>query len=394
MDITDVRAQNVRRILDALRSAGSLTKKEIAGQTGLSFSTVSSTCNELLGRAVLKREKIPAGSVGRMPGRFSLLTDRFAVCCVDLQQVNRVQLAVTDLNSRCLYLGEAPAPSSPAPDAAATALRLRRAAELFGDFAATPQGRALRYICVCVAVAGLYDEQTGTLLFSPASRQPLPLRALAEDCFHLPCVADSGSNFCAMAIKQRRPQEDDFVYLHLAESINAGIFCQGALLRGHSGHAARIAHLPLGDPARKCEVPGCDLWGCIRGELCLSGMLRDLPVPEDGSEAERWARAAEAVAANPAAFGEYLREKAAWLGRLLAVTVDLFDPAVVYLGGKCTRIFAALQPFLSADLRARCPLAFETGLEIAHDADPDSTLREGMTRAAYHSWRPLADAAR
>ena len=58
------------------------------------------------------------------------------------------------------------------------------------------------------------------------------------------------------------------------------------------------------------------------------------------------------------------------------------------------RIFAALQPFLGADLRARCPLAFETGLEIAHDADPDSTLREGMTRAAYHSWRPLADAAR
>ena len=97
MDITDVRAQNVKKILDALRFQDGLTKREIAAQTGLSFSTVSPTCNELRAKGILRESKLSGVSVGRLPGSFSFQRDRFAVCCVDLQNVKRITIAVMDL---------------------------------------------------------------------------------------------------------------------------------------------------------------------------------------------------------------------------------------------------------------------------------------------------------
>lgn len=47
MDITDIKGANVRKILDVLRFSSGMVKREIASDTGLSFSTVSNVCNAL-----------------------------------------------------------------------------------------------------------------------------------------------------------------------------------------------------------------------------------------------------------------------------------------------------------------------------------------------------------
>ena len=57
MDITDIKAENVKQILNHLRFSSGLTKRELADMTGLSFSTVSNLCNELKDSHVLNEEK-------------------------------------------------------------------------------------------------------------------------------------------------------------------------------------------------------------------------------------------------------------------------------------------------------------------------------------------------
>lgn len=387
MDITDVRAQNIKKILDTLRFSPPQTKKSIAEQTGLSFSTVSSTCNELRESGLLREGKAPGAAVGRLPGSFAFLRENFAVCCVDLQPEAKIGVAVVDLGNRVLAQEEIDMPVS----TRGTAARVQVAAKWLAGFTASSAAESVQIISVCMAVTGIYDAASGMLLHSLASSGPMPLAQMAQDAFALPCLIDSGSNFCAVALKQHHPEEDDFIYLYLAESVNAGIFSQGALLRGHSHHAARVAHLPLGDPAVKCPLPGCSLSSCVLGDLGLSGMLRNFPDTLSGEDSEKWRQAVAALVANPENYRAYLESKADCLGSLLVVLVDLFDPAVVYLGGKCMRIFQQLSPLLRSRLERDCPLACASGLSVVHDEFISQTLYEGMTHSVYNEWRPLSD---
>ena len=384
MDITDVRAQNVKKILDALRFQDGLTKREIAAQTGLSFSTVSPTCNELRAKGILRESKLSGVSVGRLPGSFSFQRDRFAVCCVDLQNVKRITIAVMDLGGRLLNRCEL---TDTTPDTS-TVQRVNQAAQWFHEYSASEEGSSLHFIRVCIAVTGIYDIRTGMLLPNPINPDPCPLLEIAQTAFQLPCLIDSGSNFCAMAIKQRWPQDDDFIYLHLSESVNAGIYCQGALLRGHSQHAVRVAYMPL----RGMVAGQPPLADCPQTEFCLQGMLANLPKEVQGNSlSERWARACEQIREKPTLYQNYLDDKANLLATLLTILVDLFDPSEVYLGGKSVDLFDLLLPRVEQYLKLRCPLARESGLELVHDEDFAHTFYTGMAHAAYSEWRPLAE---
>ena len=57
VDITDIKAENIKKILTVLRFSSGLTKRDLASIVGLSFSTVSNLCNELKDCQVLYEEK-------------------------------------------------------------------------------------------------------------------------------------------------------------------------------------------------------------------------------------------------------------------------------------------------------------------------------------------------
>lgn len=74
MDITDIKGANVRKILDVLRFSSGMVKREIASDTGLSFSTVSNVCNALEDLHILYETKSGDTTVGRTPDKNFILT--------------------------------------------------------------------------------------------------------------------------------------------------------------------------------------------------------------------------------------------------------------------------------------------------------------------------------
>lgn len=53
MNITDIKAENIKKILALLRYSTGETKRDLAWKSQLSFSTVSNLCNELKEKGVL-----------------------------------------------------------------------------------------------------------------------------------------------------------------------------------------------------------------------------------------------------------------------------------------------------------------------------------------------------
>ena len=92
-------------------------------------------------------------------------------------------------------------------------------------------------------------------------------------------------------------------------AVIAGVISDGAIVRGTSGFAGEVGHIPLGDPAARC---GCGRRGCWEASVGLRAVLAAVGVVEDGTPLE----AAEAVSRR-AATDERTAEVLDGIGMLL-----------------------------------------------------------------------------
>ena len=385
MDTSDIRLVNIRSILNALRFSPGLTKRELSERSGLSFSTVSTTCNALLEAGILLQRRQPTVGAGRFPSQLSFQGDRLCAVCLSLQAADSLTLAVMSLNNQLLF--EASCDTGGCADAREV---LERAQRLFAGFR-DGEGAAYTYLGVAIAVSGIYDEQQSLLMNCPF---PLlngsPIGTLAENAFGLPCHVNSASNYCAIDMRRTIVQADNFIYLHFAEELTAGIICQRQLVTGQHGHAPRIGHLRLGDPRRVCPIPDCGGHGCIETDLSLYGMVGDYNRSTSTAHLHQlWQQRTAAIHADAALYEEYLEEKGGSIGALLGVLVSLFDPAMIVIGGSCVELQKELSPIVEKKLSSLCPLACSEGLVIRWDDSSRSTLYQGMSQVVYEGWNPL-----
>lgn len=111
-------------------------------------------------------------------------------------------------------------------------------------------------------MSGIFEKRTEIILNSAIlAMEGAPVKAIVEDVFQIPCYVDNESNLCAISVQQQRPDMSDFLYMHISQGVGIGIIANGMLLSGYDGYAAEIAHLPFGNPKRRCAV--CNNYGCI-----------------------------------------------------------------------------------------------------------------------------------
>jgi predicted NBD/HSP70 family sugar kinase len=185
-----------------------------------------------------------------------------------------------------------------------------------------------------VAVPGLVRGDDRTVAWAPnvdiagdvvATRVE---RALGGAC---PVHVSNDADCAAYAEAHHGAATDtsSLLYLTGTVGIGAGIVEAGSLVRGGTGFAGEVGHMPAGDPTVPC---GCGRTGCWEASIGLHAMLRAVGMAELGTPLA----SAEAVAAR-ARHDEHVRERLAEVGRDvglgLAILASVVDPAVVVLGG-------------------------------------------------------------
>lgn len=386
MDITNIRDNNIKDILNTLRFTTSLTKKDIADRTGLSFSTVSSACNSLIERDILKEEKIRSANVGRLPQSIIFKYKRFCSVALDLQNRNLLDFTIIDFNNDVLYHSVYNITHCfNAKDV------IEYAFAIFKDVSQYPALENVQCVGIGIAVPGIFDRKAGKLINSSIPfLEDASFAEIAEEYFGVPCHVDTGSNFCAISVQQKELNANNFVYINISSEISAGVICQDNLVTGQSGHALRVAHLPLGNDSVKCSIPGCQNYGCIYSEISLRGMVGGyLSENSDLSLLDRWLEMMRDIRIKPQKYDAYCKEKGTYIGNLIATLVCIFDPATVYLGGHCLEIFDLLEPSIWDIVKKRCPVACQFGLQIVWDVKSTETLYKGINQSVYNGWNPL-----
>lgn len=383
MDVTDIKSNNVKEILDVMRRHDSMTKRDVMRYTDLSFATISNICNDLRERRVLYGYKSGELTVGRNPDMIRFDADRKLAICLDLQIQGILRLAIVNFRGEVVYNTEQPHSPSFTPEEvvcfAKTIFDRSRSELSLSDS---------EFVGVGVAVAAIFDTRDNKLISCAIPiYEGCCLKQITQDAFNLPAYVDNESNICAIAVHSMNNGNENVVYLDVSEGVGVGVVSHGRLLRGKNGYAAEIGHIPIGDSSKRCPVCGC--CGCIENDLSIGGILAQYHgSPYEGDAMQGWQELVEHVTSGkPKAL-----EAANWCGRLLgelaAMLINLFDPDVFYIGGLVADLLPSINAAIS-EVERRCVLSTSRGLKIHFDPQSRGTINLGLGEAVYRNWNPL-----
>lgn len=384
IDVMDIKHQNIREIVDAIRFEESgLTKKEITEKTHLSFATVSNLCNELIENNVLGIVKSDALSVGRTPGRISLQHTLYNIICLNLQMKNVMGLAVLNIKNEIIFNQNYNIEKLTNPQEVILFAR-----EMFEkEFRPLADENAV-YIGIGVAVSAIFDFESRELvncsidMYSRAA-----LKDIVEDVFRLPTYVDNEANLCALSIQSRKADKKNIVYLHISEGVGVGIICSGNLVRGYHGYGGEVAHVPVGDMQKKCDE--CGQYGCIENELSVPAVVNTYFGNTEEYILNKWNQYVDDIGERKEKAIILAEKNAIYLGSLASILVNIFDPEILYIGGDISKVYPVMQEKFKETLNQRCRCIVEKGLQITCDSMSEESINVGISESIYHKWNIL-----
>jgi predicted NBD/HSP70 family sugar kinase len=339
-----VRRHNLGVVLRHVATRGPRSRATIALETGLNKSTVSSLVTELIDRGLLnERGAERRGMVGR-PGLVVELTGHGAVGLGLEVGVDYLAVHATDLTGAARHRRLEAGDNRGRPAGAV----LDRLGAMARDALADLRAQGLRPAGATVALPGLVDVASGTLIIAPNLRwEDVPATAAIAERLPepMPIGADNEANLSALAERWEGAGRDlqDFLHVSGEVGVGAGIVLGGELFRGTRGFGGELGHVTVDPGGRPCA---CGSRGCLETKVGLEALVAAAGA-EDAADLLARARGGDAAVAAA------LREGGRWLGIGAAAVANLLDLQAVVLGGYFATLAEWLRDCVAHELHER-----------------------------------------
>jgi predicted NBD/HSP70 family sugar kinase len=385
--LESLRERNRLRVIDALRTRGAISRADIARQTGLSRSTVSSLVGDLQA-AGLVIERVAESATpaspqgGRPPVLVALDQSAGAVVGLDFGH-DSLRVAVADLSYAILAETAADLEvDTAAQDALDTAARL--VGELI-DEAGVDRDRVL---AAGMGLPGPIDRASGLVHSQPILPSWVGLNPAGEmeERLELPVHLDNDANVGALGESTFGIGRGTRVmaYLRLSAGIGAGLVINGRPFRGARGIAGEIGHVlvdPNG-PICRCGNRGC-LETFVAGPA-LCELLRRSHGPLTVRELLELAEQGDAGCQR------VLADAGRVVGRAVADLCNYLNPDLVVVGGDLSVAGdVLLEPMREAVRRFAIPAAVEDVEIVAGTLGGRAELLGALALAGHESEDPL-----
>jgi len=340
-DHTYVRKLNTATILHLLRIAAPVSRAELAKQTGLNRSTVSSIVNHLLQHDLARETELQREGIGRPGMSLTLNPNGGAVIGVDIG-VDFISVVLADLLVQARWRVHVDVDSGLGQD-----VIVSQAEAIIEEALQKAAVFNLRVFGIGVGVPGLVDVQTGVLKLAPNLRwQNVPIKAMWQDRFQLPVYVENEANAAALGEHYFGVAQDvhDFIYLSAGVGLGGGIMLQGQLFRGSGGYAGEIGHMTIDVDGAQCSCGRRGCWETVVGPRAVERMIRTqiregavsllTEMAQGDVEAIRFDQIVDAAGQGDAVAVAALHNVAVSLGVGIANLVNVFNPEMVVLGGR------------------------------------------------------------
>ncbi len=187
---------------------------------------------------------------------------------------------------------------------------------------------------ISVAVGGPLDIERG-IIYSPPhlpTWDHSPLKERLHTHFQLPVFIEHDGNAGALAEKYFGAGRgvENLVYLTMGTGLGAGIILGGKLLRGTNDLAGEVGHIRIADQG-PVEYGKAGSWEsyCSGAGIAKLAQQRDPEIWPAGTATQNIIESA--LAGDPKAC-RLIEEVGEWLGRGIAILVDILNPEMVVIG--------------------------------------------------------------
>ncbi len=257
----DVRSQNRRRVLDAVRRQGVVSRKDIGALTGLSPATISAITADFLDEGILippPLEKVSSQGRGRPKVALQLNPEAAIVGAVYFQ-LNRVMAEIVD------YAGTSLGEFSAGLESRKLTLdEIRLALSQCIKGALCDSGLEVSNLSrIAIGFQGVTDATGSSVLWTPiCSQKNLPICQWLEDEFNVPTNISNDCDRLAQALSWRESEKygKDFAALLLAHGVGMGLHLGDGIMTGIRSSGLEFGHMTYEPDGALCR---CGKRGCI-----------------------------------------------------------------------------------------------------------------------------------
>ncbi|WP_329181543.1 ROK family transcriptional regulator [Streptomyces sp. NBC_01477] len=344
-------------VLDAIRTAGPVSRVELAPLTGLTSQTVSNVVRRLLDAGLVSESGYAPSSGGKRRTLLSPRADGAYAVGVQLDPDAAV-IVVVDLAGEVLASRRVELPDGATP------------ADLVGRIAAAAQRLTARtridparLLGTGIAAPGPIDGPAGAVVSPPnfAGWGRVPLLEMFETATGMPVAMDNDAT--AAAIGERwiggKERAGSFLFIYLGTGVGAGIILNNTVLHGDSGNAGEFGHIAVDADGTTCD---CGSTNCVGPYVSPAGVIGDLFDRHGAAAAGRigltgaadgvhrdWKTLRQAVRRGDPAALDVVHRAGRRFGQAARGAVALLDVSRIVLGGEAVR---GIEPIICEEIDA------------------------------------------
>jgi predicted NBD/HSP70 family sugar kinase len=344
-------------VLDAIRTAGPVSRVELGPLTGLTNQTVSNVVRRLLDAGLVTESGQAPSSGGKRRTLLSPRPDGAYAVGVHLDP-DAAMIVVVDLSGEVLASRRVTLPDR--GDPAEVVARIAGAAQ---RLTARTRIDVTRLLGTGIAAPGPIDGPSGAVVSPPnlAGWGRVPLLEMFGAATGMPVAMDNDAT--AAAIGERwiggKDRAGSFLFVYVGTGVGAGIVLNNTVLHGDSGNAGEFGHMAVQPGNLTCDCGSTD---CVGPYVSPSGVIGDLFERYGRDTAEGlgltgaaqgvhadWKALRQAVRGNDPAACDVVRRAGRRLGQAARGAVALLDVSRIVLGGEALR---GIEPIMSEEVDA------------------------------------------
>ncbi|HEY8285495.1 MAG TPA: ROK family transcriptional regulator [Chloroflexota bacterium] len=321
-------------VLNLIAAHGPISRTDVAREGGLPAATVTHIVGDFVRAGLVTETQSEESSGGRRPVHLTINPAAGHVAGVKLRE-DGMTVVLCDLACTVVHSREEPLPGGVEPDQAVAliAQAIDRCIE---------QARVSRVgiLGIGVGISGLVDSSRGVCHYSAIlGWKDFEIGPALEFVLGLQVRVDNDVNTLAVAERHFGAGRDvaDFLLVTVGRGIGLGVVVGGEIYRGAHGGAGEFGHMTV-DTSADAPLCNCGKRGCLEAVASDYGILRAAIGEDPGHQVETAMSAlvARARADDARIRGIFARAGTA-LGVALANLVNIFDPALLLIGGEGLR---------------------------------------------------------
>jgi len=339
MIASNLRAVNRSRVLDAIMSADTSLRPELAQKLGLSLMSVTRIVRELMDVGLVQEGSLTPRSEPGRPARELSVNPSAAFVLGFEMHAFRQSMALMDLSGRIVRTTDFAL--SMATDGPFSLREIAKQAK--ADIRATGIDPR-RIMAAAVAMTGVIDREAGIVINSPyLGWRSLDIVSVLRDLLDIPVIVDRIASILLAAEARTVPELRDAILVNIGFAMSAGILVNGTIAYGHQLLAGQIGHLGSDDQQYLCP---CGQRGCLNvaasgwSALADVGLLEDVVLSAEEFQRDRpkLMQLLQLEERGDAVACQALQKAGRTLGRTIKPLQIALDPQRIFLAGPVGRI--------------------------------------------------------